>query len=156
MKNFPDALQAIAITLWVGALWVTGYIVAPLLFANLPDRVLAGHIAGKMFEAMAYLGLACGAGILLSMAWRERDTVMEHYAFWIVVLMLLITMAGQFGIQPLLASLKQQALPLSVMDSPYRGRFAFWHGVSRLMHLVQSILGLALVLLERRQPAGRI
>lgn len=156
MKNLPDVLQAIAITLWVGGLWVTGYLVAPLLFANLPDRVLAGHLAGKIFEAMAYLGLACGAAILLLMAWREPKTVTGDYVFRIAVLMLLITVAGQFGIQPLLASLKQQALPLGVMESPARGRFAFWHGVARIMHLAQSLLGLALVWLERRRRAGRV
>lgn len=156
MKTPADALQTIAVTLWVGGLWVTGYVVAPLLFANLPDRILAGNIAGKMFGAMAYLGLACGAAVLLSMAWRERGMLMGNYAFWVVVLMLSITVAGHFGIQPLLASLKQHALPLGVMESPYRDRFAFWHGVARVMHLLQSVLGLALVLLEPRQRGTRV
>ncbi|MGH8809748.1 MAG: DUF4149 domain-containing protein, partial [Noviherbaspirillum sp.] len=37
-------------TLWVGSLWAVGYLVAPTLFATLPDSVLAGTIAGRLFR----------------------------------------------------------------------------------------------------------
>jgi len=63
----PGALRAgelLLQTLWVGALWTVGYIVAPALFANLPDRTQAGQMAGELFTLVTWLGLACG-GILL-------------------------------------------------------------------------------------------
>ncbi|HNN85277.1 MAG TPA: DUF4149 domain-containing protein, partial [Accumulibacter sp.] len=37
------------------------------------------------------------------------------------------------------------ALPREVMESVLRNRFATWHGVSSILYLVQSVLGLLLV-----------
>jgi hypothetical protein len=59
--------------------------------------------------------------------------------------MLVLTLLSQFGIQPLLAQLKADALPREVMESVLRNRFATWHGVSSILYLVQSVLGLLLV-----------
>jgi hypothetical protein len=59
--------------------------------------------------------------------------------------MLLLTLVSLFGIQPLLAQIKADALPREVMESVLRNRFATWHGVSSILYLVQSLLGLLLV-----------
>jgi hypothetical protein len=59
--------------------------------------------------------------------------------------MALIVAASQFGIQPLMAQLKADALPREVMESVLRDRFATWHGVSSILYLMQSLLGLWLV-----------
>jgi len=67
-----------------------------------------------------------------------------------VVLMLVLGAVSLFGIQPLLAQLKADALPREVMESVLRNRFATWHGVSSILYLVQSVLGLLLVLSSRR------
>ena len=63
-KLLPAA-ERILLTLWVGALWVAGFIVAPLLFAELDDRALAGSLAGSLFTITSYLGLVCGGVLLL-------------------------------------------------------------------------------------------
>jgi hypothetical protein len=65
--------------------------------------------------------------------------------FIIAAAMLLLTMLTQFGIQPLMADLKAQALPLEVSQSEFAGRFRMWHGVSSILYLLQSLLGAALV-----------
>ena len=65
MGRFAEALQSIAATLWVGAMWGIGYIVAPLLFSRLGDRALAGLIAGKLFSLIAWVGIACAIYLLL-------------------------------------------------------------------------------------------
>ena len=62
-----------------------------------------------------------------------------------VLLMLLLTLAGHFGIQPILQNLKNQALPLAVMHSVFADRFSEWHGISRILWIIQSVLGLVLV-----------
>lgn len=36
------------------------------------------------------------------------------------------------------------------MESVFRDRFAVWHGVASIVFLVQSVLGLLLVLMQRR------
>ena len=48
MRGLSEALYQIAITLWVGGLLAIGYIAAPVLFASLGDRQLAGMVAGKL------------------------------------------------------------------------------------------------------------
>jgi len=48
--------------------------------------------------------------------------------------------------QPLLAEIKAQALPLYVMDSPYAERFRWWHGAASIAYLLQSLSGAVLLL----------
>ena len=60
--------------------------------------------------------------------------------------MLLLIVAGHFGIQPILAQLKTQAMPADVMQSVFADRFKAWHGVASIAYLAESLLGLVLVL----------
>jgi hypothetical protein len=66
--------------------------------------------------------------------------------FWAVLLMLLLILAGHFGIQPLLAQLKANAFPNDVMQSMFASRFRAWHGVASVAYLLQCLLGFVLVL----------
>jgi len=59
MRAIADALQAMAITLWIGGMWAIGFIVAPVLFARLGDRMLAGALAGKLFTLIGWIGIGC-------------------------------------------------------------------------------------------------
>ncbi len=150
MKRLSEALYLIAITLWVGGLWAIGYMAAPVLFASLGDRQLAGMVAGKLFALVGWLGLGCAAWLLIFLVSRWGGRVLRQAVFWLVVLMALMTAASQFGIQPLMAQLKLDALPREVMESVLRDRFAAWHGVSSILYLVQSLLGLWLVIWSGR------
>jgi hypothetical protein len=145
MKRLQELLAAWAIAIWVGGLWTVGYLVAPTLFYHLDDRMLAGMLAGKMFSHIAWLGLVCGGWLLLFRLNRFGGAVLKQGFFWIVLAMLLLTVAQQFGIQPVLQQLKDQAGPKDVMESLFRDRFATWHGISSVVYLVESLLGLALV-----------
>lgn len=150
MRGFADALQSMTATLWVGGLWAIGFIVAPVLFATLPDRALAGLLAGKLFSLIAWTGMACAVYLLLYRLGRDGAGVLRQGLFWVVLLMLVLTLAGEFGVQPLLAALKAQALPKQVMESVLRDRFATWHGVASGLYVIQSVLGAALVILLAR------
>jgi len=150
MRGWSEGLYEIAITLWVGGLWAIGYLAAPVLFASLGDRQLAGMVAGKLFALIGWLGLG-GAGYLLVFLFaRWGGLVFKRAVFWLVIAMALLTAASQFGIQPLMAQLKADALPREVMESVLRDRFAAWHGVSSILYLVQSVLGLWLVVWSGR------
>lgn len=141
-------------TAWAGGMWALGYVAAPVLFQVIPDKTLAGLVAGRMFAAMAYAGMVCALLLLALQYWKYRQRVLRQRLFWLIVVMLGITLLGQFGIQPLLAGLKQQALPLPVMQSEYAGRFGMWHGISSVMFLLQSLLAAWMVLrLHSQQPA---
>jgi hypothetical protein len=145
MLKFGLMLERIAVTLWVGGLWAIGYIAAPMLFMQLEDKQLAGNLAGSMFTVIAYVGMACGAYLLLYRINQYGGAAFKQAFFWGVFLMVLITLGMQFGIQPIMESLKEQAMPKAVMQSIFSDRFAHWHGVSRIAYIIESLLGLVLL-----------
>jgi hypothetical protein len=145
MPRFWDGLARVFLVLWVGSLIALGAIAAPVLFASLDDKQLAGMLAGKMFAIGAWVGIAAGAYLLLHRLARDGVAALKTLFFWLVLVMLLLTLAGHFGVQPILENLKHQALPLAVMQSVFADRFAQWHGISRVLWVIQSALGLLLV-----------
>lgn len=149
MPLWSDKLALIVVTAWVGALWTVGYLVAPTLFNTLENRQLAGMLAGKMFTLVAYVGIGAAFYLMIHRLVRYGTGALRQGFFWIVLVMLLLVLAGHFGIQPLLASLKAQAMPADVMQSIFADRFRTWHGVSSIAYLVESVLGLMLVLKAR-------
>ncbi len=151
MGRIGGALQSIAATLWVGGIWMTGFVVAPVLFARLGDRVLAGMVAGKLFSLVAWIGIACALYLLLFRIARHGAGAFRQAVFWIVLVMLLLVCAGEFGVQQVMAALKAEALPRQVMESVLRDRFAAWHGVSSVLYVIESLLGAALVILLGRE-----
>lgn len=150
MRRFAEALYLFAITLWVGGQWAIGYMAAPVLFASLGDRQLAGMVAGRLFALIGWVGLGSAAWLMVFLVSRWGGQAVKRAVFWLVVLMALLTAASQFGIQPLMAQLKLDALPRDVMESVLRDRFAAWHGISSILYLVQSLLGLWLVMWSGR------
>jgi hypothetical protein len=146
------ATQSIAVTLWVGALWTSGLLVAPVLFNVLEDRALAGLIAGRVFNVTALVGFVCGVVVLVSCCWQLRRRAFRHMVPWLVLLMLLCAVVGQYGIQPVLAGLREQAAPAPVMQSPFGASFMLWHRVAEALYLLQCLLGVALVA-RYRNPA---
>ncbi|MCX7179706.1 MAG: DUF4149 domain-containing protein [Proteobacteria bacterium] len=150
MRRFADALYSIVITWWVGALFAIGYLAAPTLFAELTDRALAGSLAGEMFRWVAWLGIGCAAYLLIFLMALRGFAALKSAVFWLVLVMLGLTVAGYFGVQPILAQLKADALPRQVMESALRDRFTTWHGVSSGLYLLESLLGLLLVLWQGR------
>lgn len=150
MRRLSEALYLFAITLWVGGMWAIGYLVAPVLFASLGDRQLAGMVAGKLFALLGWIGLGSAVYLLIFLLSRWGGRFIKSGVFWLVVAMALLTAASQFGIQPLMAQLKADALPREVMESVFRDRFATWHGISSILYLVQSLLGLWLVVWSGR------
>lgn len=151
MRKLADALQAVAATLWVGGLWVVGFVVAPVLFSTLPDRAMAGLLAGKLFGLIAWIGIGCALYLLLFRWARYGAAAFRQGVLWLLLMMLLLACAGEFGVQPVMAALKDQALPKQVMESVFRDRFAVWHGVSSGLYVIQSLLGIALVILLSRK-----
>ncbi|MFY9327551.1 MAG: DUF4149 domain-containing protein [Georgfuchsia sp.] len=150
MSKLAKALYSIAISLWVGGLFAIGYLAAPVLFRELANRTVAGNLAGAMFSIVAYVGMVCGGYLLLFLLFRNGWRAIKSGVFWIVLAMLALTFASHFGIQPILVQLKIDALPRQVMESALRDRFAAWHGISSSLYLLQSLLGLWLVIWQER------
>lgn len=144
MSRLAESLFALAVTLWVGALWAIGYISAPSLFASLGDRSLAGTLAGNQFAVVAWLGMACGAYLLAYMLFREGMRALRMAAFWLVFVMLLLVLAGHFGVAPIVERLRID-LAREMVEQVVRNRFATWHGIASILWMIESALGVALV-----------
>jgi hypothetical protein len=145
MNNWSDKFALIIITMWVGALWTTG-VVAYVLFNSLPDSQLAGQLAGKFFNYVSYLGLFSAFYLLIHRLFSYGTLALKQSYFWAVLVMLLLVLAGHFGIQPILAQLKIEAMPGDVMQSVFANRFKTWHGVASIAYVVQCLLGFVVVL----------
>ncbi len=146
---FLRLARTLLITLWAGSLWTVGYLAAPLLFATLPDRMLAGTIAGSLFRAEAWLSLACG---ILLLAIFRSDTTLQSRAICIriVIGMLVCVVVGYFGLQPFMAEIRSAAAQAGgVMDDAMRMRFGVLHGVASVIYLLQSVAAIVLVLKAR-------
>lgn len=135
-------------TLWVGSLWTVGYVVAPTLFATLSDRVLAGTIAGNLFRIEAWIGVVCGLLLTLLFCFRTADdnAPLRKTLLRLTLAVLLCTLVGYFGIQPFMASLREAAAPAGVMSSAAKTQFGILHGVASAIYLIQSLLGVGLIL----------
>jgi len=149
MLRLTDNFALILVTAWVGGLWAIGYLAAPALFYTLDDKQLAGLLAGRMFAWVAYLGLFSAFYLLIHRVMRVGTAALKQGFFWAVVAMLLLTLAGQYGILPILAQLKAQAGAVDVMQSVFADRFRTWHGMASIGYLLESLLGLVLVLRAR-------
>jgi len=151
VRDLPRQLAALSITLWVGGTWMLGYLAVPVLFKALPDRQLAGMVAGQLFTLLAYIGIGCALYLLFYQLQQSRGAALQRTAFRATLAMLLLVLIGQFVLQPILAGLKAQALPLDVMQSALAPQFRTWHAVSAIVYLIQSLLGIALVLDRKDQ-----
>ncbi|MDR2636793.1 MAG: DUF4149 domain-containing protein [Zoogloeaceae bacterium] len=147
VRSLTGAFFQVALTAWVGMLWTVGYLVVPALFRYLPDRTLAGQMAGHLFCLSGWLGLILGGYVLVNLVLRHRSRSLRRLTFWLAALMLILTAVSLFGIQPFMQYLKEIALPAEVMQSPQRDRFVTWHGISSSLYLLQSLLALGLLLL---------
>lgn len=141
-------LSLIVVTLWVGALWMTG-ITAYTLFQKLGDKQLAGNLAGNLFEIVSYIGIASAIFLMIERLLSYSTGALKQSYFWAVFFMFLLVLAGHFGIQPLLAQFKASAMPADVMQSVFAERFRTWHGIASVAYLIECLLGFVLVLKAR-------
>jgi glucan phosphoethanolaminetransferase (alkaline phosphatase superfamily) len=142
-------LRVLLVTLWAGSLWTVGYLVAPVLFASLPDRSLAGSIAGMLFRAQAWLSLACGL-LLLLLVWLDKSLSPKRTPIILMIAMLACVLIGYFVLQPFMAEVRAAAANNGgVMDEAMRSRFGMLHGIASVIYLLQSVLAIVLVVKTR-------
>ena len=143
--------------LWVGSLWTIGYLVAPTLFATLTDRAQAGTIAGSMFRVEAWLSIFCAVllMVLLKVCVPAVRGRLRSRLSVLILSMLAATLVSHFGLQPLMAALREAAGPGGVMSPDAKLQFGILHGISGTIYLIESLLGVALLLaLDPQSTAG--
>lgn len=143
-----SALDRVVATFWIGGLWVVGYLVAPSLFAHLDDRQLAGQLAGQLFHFFTFIGLGAGVYLLIRTVAQVKARWHHEWRVWALVAMLVLVIVSGFVLQPMMQELKQQGIEAGTAQA---GQFGKLHGVSSLLYLGTSVLGLALIVAGLRK-----
>jgi hypothetical protein len=142
-------LRLLLAALWAGSVWAVSYLAAPSAFAVL-DSTQAGSVVATMLTREAWLAVAL-AVLLWLLVWRsdDLDSKRRRWLNWTVFGMLACSLAVYLGLQPLMAAIREAAGPAGVRASPQWGTFMALHGVSQLLYLVESVLGVVLVIKSR-------
>lgn len=135
--------ERLLLTLWVGALWSIGYMAVPLAFVSL-ETLAAAEYAAKLFFAVNVIGLISGTLILIGKVIIQRGRVLYSWRFWVLVVMLIITLVFSSYVQPEMASIK--VIENWRLDANLAQRFERLHLLSQNLYLMLSIAGLLLVL----------
>jgi MFS family permease len=133
--------ERILLTLWVGGMWIVGPVVTPTLFRMLDDRVLAGTVAGQLFTIMSFIGLFCGGMLLLSHAWSCGRSVFKSWRAWLLLVMLIVIIIGEFVISPEIVAIRDVG-----MQDEARARFDLLHRTASTLYMMSSLAGLVLVI----------
>ena len=145
MNALLEKLSIIIASLWVGGLWAM-LMVTTILFNKIPSTYIAGAIVIDMFYFMNLFGIASSI-ILLSIGFRANGiSYLKKIICWLLVTLMIIIVISYFGINPLLESIKIEALPKEVMESVFAERFSTWHGIASVAYLIECFLGIFLLL----------
>lgn len=138
-----SALEHVLLALWIGALWTVGFLVAPVLFAEL-DRHTAGSIAGILFHYLNFAGLVIGGFLLL----RNRMAAMRAtLPALLLALMLLLILINEFALAPRIAALREAGF---AEGSAAAMHFGMLHGTASVLYLINALFGLTLLVIAKR------
>ncbi|MBY6283870.1 DUF4149 domain-containing protein [Neisseria sicca] len=139
-----NRLCALLTSLWLGMQVMAGYIAAPILFERLGKQE-AGNIAGMLFSINNYFGLLAWTVAWLVVRSNRNRSFSDNCkaAPKFIILLLLLTASNQFLISPVIAAHKTGTA--NWLLSLLGGSFGMWHGISSIIYLVCSVLGLGLL-----------
>ena len=154
--TFLRFLRLLSLGLWLGAFFFFAAAIAPLLFAVLPTRTMAGLVVGRALSSLHWLGIGCALVFLLASVlmalfqggaspFRRRDLLLAA--------MLAITLYLQFGYQPKMLKLRDGMgiIDNVPVDDPRRVEFNRMHIWSERMEGAVFFLGVALLYLVVRE-----
>jgi uncharacterized membrane protein len=143
----PHRIFRLLVVVWVGSLLTIGYAAAPTLFATL-DRVSAGAVAARLFRIEAVIGALCGVlALALGNVLVRRGALAYRQLRGLLAGMLVCVLVGYFALQPFMEAMRGAALEagVDVAHSAYAARFGMLHGISTLIYVIESLLGIVLV-----------
>lgn len=132
-------LAIVLVALWIGALVTVCALVAPTLFAVLPDRHAAGTVAATLFRFMAWAGLGFAVAVF---ALRARESRPIQTAALVVA-----------AASPLVSELALQPLMHAAQAAGQSGRFVALHAIAGILFVVACLAGLALLWQLTRREA---
>ncbi|TWO71636.1 DUF4149 domain-containing protein [Caenimonas sedimenti] len=127
--SWKARVPLLAAALWWGSLSVVGFLVVPLLFANLATPAQAGQMAARLFSAQTWLSLACGMLVLVSARDAEGQPSLDGAggALLYVIAGVLLALLAEFAVAPRIMA--RENLPR-------------WHAIGSAMYLGQWVCAL--------------
>jgi len=126
-------MEFLGLSIWLGSDIFLSFVVAPGAFAVLASSNQAGAIVGYSLTRMHYIGMACGAVILLARLSRTRSLAsLLAPAALCVTLMILLTLISQSAVSPKMAALRLEMGSIEAIraDSTVQAEFARLHRAS--------------------------
>ena len=134
-----DRIALLLAALWWGSLTTIGFLVVPMLFAQLGNPSVAGNFAGRLFAAQTWVALACGLALLTYFRSKVHDRVdgaSRVAVAWIVVA-LLLALLQEYAVAPRILA---------------RENLRLWHSLGSAMYLGQWLCAGVLLWRMGRQP----
>ena len=149
--RFATVIYHLAVACWLGGAALFTFVMTPIIFKVYP-RDTAGGIVGILFPSYFQWGLAWGAVALICLLLTTGRYRIASGA--ILALMLAITAAQAFIIEPKVAEVKKKipSFETTPPDHPLRVQFRKLHGVSAVANLAVIGGGVALVILAAPLP----
>lgn len=139
MMPFESAfarLNRMLLGIWAGALLFMGGVVAPVLFVTLPERQMAGNVAGVLFAYLDWTGIGLAFWFLLPVLRRRYRPA---WLSWLAVILLLLV--NRLLLAPAMNAIKARgpvdALPPGSADLQLFGTL---HGMSSVIYLIVLLL----------------
>jgi hypothetical protein len=149
-------VRGLALALQAGALVAVGALVAPTLFRVLPERALAGRVAGELFRELTWLvtALSSLAFVLAERAARDGlGTVVgpggrgragwRSSAFWTLAPAALL-LANEYALRPVMEAARAP-------DGGVTAAFMAWHAVSGTLYAAATLAAVLLLAAELRR-----
>ena len=138
-----DRLRGFVLALWAGALLTVGVLVAPTLFRVLPERALAGLVAGELFRLVTWLSVpAALAAFALRPAAPRGGRAWLAWRGWSLVPALLL-LANEYGVRVVMEGTR--------VAGRVTPAFLALHAVSAALYAGATLVALALLWRELRR-----
>ena len=154
MTSILRFLQIFSLGTWVGSIIYMSFVVAPGAFSILSNPDSAGALVGYSLTRLHWIGIIGGAVFLLAtLALEKSIAALVRPAALLVILMLVLTAASQFGVRPRIDSLRMQmgSVAATPAGNPLRASFDRLHQYSVWLESAVLLSGLAAVFLTARQ-----
>lgn len=131
----------IAMTFWLGGIWMVGLVVLPIIFRSL-DPVSASNIAAEILNIVAYIGIICLLIALIEVIINHKFALIKTRRFWYILAMSSILIINYFAIFPIIHRLRDKlSMVAHQIINIQANVFDFWHSISAILYAVICIIG---------------
>jgi hypothetical protein len=146
-------LQFFSLGTWVGSILFFSFVVAPGAFSVLPTNDLAGNLVNYSLARLHLIGIVAGVVYLAAAVVAGKSvTALTQPAAILVFVMVVLTMASQYGVIPRMEALRLQmgSVGATPTGNPLRVAFDRLHQYSVWLESAVLLSGLVALFLSAR------